>query len=164
MLSEEAANPTTGEELSLACFEADSQHFALDVTLVREIVRRLDITPLPNAPELIEGVIELRGGVIPVLDLGRVLGGKRTEPTTSSRIIVLECDGLLLGLCVDAATDVLSIDPATLEDVPELASLAGYDTIRAVVRRPNAPPVLVLSLENMLENVYRSALHKSGEA
>ncbi len=163
MLVEEAAHTASGEEMSLACFEADSRHYALDVTLVREIVRSQEITPLPNAPELIEGVVELRGGVIPVLDLGRVLGGARTQTSTSSRIVVLECDGLLLGLCVDAATDVLSLDPVLLEDVPELASLAGYDTIRAVVRRPDAAPVMVLSLENILENVYRSALPKPGE-
>lgn len=153
-----------GSEINLACFEANGRHYALDVTSVREIMRDGEITPLPNAPELIEGVMELRGGVIPVLNLARVLGGERSASTSGSRVVVLECDGLLLGLIVEAATDVLSVDPALLDDVPELATQAGYDTIRAVVRRPGAAPVMVLSLESILERVYRSALVDLGES
>lgn len=156
--------PVFGSEINLACFEANGRQYALDVTSVREIMRDGEITPLPNAPELIEGVMELRGGVIPVLNLARVLGGERSASTSGSRVVVLECDGLLLGLIVEAATDVLSVDPALLDDVPELATQAGYDTIRAVVRRPGAAPVMVLSLESILERVYRSALVDLGES
>jgi purine-binding chemotaxis protein CheW len=150
-------------EIGLACFEAQGRSYALDVVLVREIVRTQEVTPLPNAPELIEGVVELRGGLVPVLDLSRVLGGDRSEVTSRSRIVVIDCDGLLLGLCVDEATDVLSIDPALLEDVPDLATQAGYSVVRGVVRREGAPPVMVLAVETILENVYRSALVNSGE-
>ncbi len=150
-------------EIGLACFEVGGRSYALDVILVREIVRTQEVTPLPNAPDLIEGVVELRGGLVPVLDLSRVLGGERSEVTSRSRIVVVDCDGLLLGLCVDAATDVLSIDPAVLEDVPDLATQAGYNVVRGVVRRSDAPPVMVLAVETILENVYRSALACSGE-
>jgi purine-binding chemotaxis protein CheW len=150
-------------EIGLACFEARGNSYALDVVLVREIVRTLEVTPLPNAPELIEGVVELRGGLVPVLDLSRVLGGEKSEVTSRSRIVVVDSDGMLLGLCVDAATDVLSIDPALLEDVPDLATQAGYSVVRGVVRRSDASPVMVLAVEAILENVYRSALVNSGE-
>ncbi|MCH7599402.1 MAG: chemotaxis protein CheW, partial [Myxococcales bacterium] len=54
-------------EISLACFEARGQCYAFDVGLVREIVRPQEVTPLPNAPELIDGVVELRGGLVPLL-------------------------------------------------------------------------------------------------
>lgn len=163
MPSEAEAVTAIGSEINLACFEAAGKQYALDVAFVREIVRNQPITPLPNAPELIEGVVELRGGVVPVLNLGRVLGDASSALDDHSRIVVLDHDGLVLGLCVGAATDVLSIDPVLLEDVPELASQAGYDAVRAVVRRPDLPPVMVLSLESILENVYRSALAKPGE-
>ena len=62
------------------------------------------------------------------------------------------------------AVDVLSLEPTALEDPPELAAQAGYDAVRAVVRRPNASPVMVLALEHILESVYRPALPTAGEA
>jgi purine-binding chemotaxis protein CheW len=151
-------------QVNLACFEVHGRMYALDVSQVREIVRLQEITPLPMAPSLIEGVVDLRGAVVPVIDLGRILGGERTSETNQARIAILEIDGLVLGLCVEAATDVLSLDATALEDVPDLASHAGYDAIRHVVRRPDSAPVMVLSLEHILENVYRSALaHTVGE-
>jgi purine-binding chemotaxis protein CheW len=150
-------------EVSLACFTARRRSYAVDVSLVREVVRSHEVTPLPSAPDLIEGVVELRGALVPVLDLGRVLTGDRSEVTNQSRLVVLDCDGLLMGLCVDAATDVLSVNPSILEDVPELATQAGYNVVRAVVRRESEPPVMVLSVKAIMEKVYRSALEPSGE-
>ncbi|MCG8590381.1 MAG: chemotaxis protein CheW [Proteobacteria bacterium] len=138
--------------------------YAIDITQVKEIVRWQQITPLPKAPTLIEGVVDLRGAVIPVLDLGRSLGGDPIEVTSQARIVVLELDGLVLGLCVEAAIDVLSLDATALEDPPALATHAGYDAIRAVVRRSGEAPVMVLSIEHILESVYRSALHVPGGA
>ena len=158
----ETSGAHTGEnQVNLAVFEAHGQQYALDVSQVREIVRFQPITPLPMAPTLIEGVIDLRASVMPVVDLGRLLGRERVPAGDRARIVVLECDGLVLGLCVEAATDVLSLDVAVLEDVPELATHAGYDAVRHVVRRSGQAPVMVLSLEQMLENVYRSALPQS---
>lgn len=151
-------------QMSLACFELRGRAFGLDVAQVRELVRWQPITPLPKAPPLIEGVIELRGSVFPVLDLGRALGGDPIEPGPDARIALLEIDGMAVGLCVEAATDVMSIHPSAIEDVPELARQAGYDVVRAVVRRSDAEPVMVLSLEQILESVYRSALPQAGAA
>ena len=163
MQTEHAQTYVGENQVNLACFETDGRIYALDVSQVREIVRHQEITPLPMAPTLIEGVIDLRGAVIPVIDLSRVLGGERSATTSDSRIVVLDCDGLVLGLCVASATDVLSVDAARLEDVPELASQAGYDAVRHVVRRPEAQPVMVISLEHILESVYKSAIAGSEE-
>jgi purine-binding chemotaxis protein CheW len=142
----------------LACFEVRDGVYALDVGSVREVVRWQEVTPLPKAPSLIDGVIDLRGAVVPVIDLGRALCGERCEPGTRTRILIGEGEGLVVGLVVDAATDVLSVEVSALDDPPALAAQAGYDATRAVVRRPGAPPILVLSLEHVLESVYRSAL------
>jgi purine-binding chemotaxis protein CheW len=133
--------------------------YGIDVLQIREIVRSQAVIPLPRAPELIEGVIDLRGAVVPVIDLARALCGERSEQGPETRIAVLELDGMVLGLCVDAAVDVISVEARDVDDPPALATQAGYDTVRAVVRRADAPPVLVLSLEHLLESVYRSALH-----
>ena len=77
--------------------------------------------------------------------------------------MLLDYDGMVVGLQVEAATDVLSLRAADLEDVPDLATHAGYDAVRHVVRREGEPPVMVLSLEHILENVYRSALSDRNE-
>ena len=93
---------------------------------------------------------------MPVIDLGRALGGDPCEITGKARIAVLEIDELVVGLVVELASDVLSLDASRLEDPPSLATQAGYEAVRAVVRRPDERPVLVLSLEHILESVYRA--------
>ena len=157
-MSSEAYVGSDAAAVNLACFEVQGQTYALEVAHVREIVRVVEVAPLPNAPELIEGVIDLRGAVIPVVDLAKVLGRGKGNEDLQARIVVLEFDGLVFGLWVDAATDVMSLDARRLEDVPDLASLSGYDSVRHVVRREGELPVMVLSLETLIQNVYRSAL------
>jgi purine-binding chemotaxis protein CheW len=148
----------TENSVTLGCFRVDGRVYALDVSHLREIVRWQPVTPLPNAPALIEGVIDLRGAVVPVVDLGRVLGLAPVDPSMGARIAVAELDSLVVGLTVDAALDVSVVDVTRMEDPPALATQTGYDITRAVVRQHNADPILVLSLEHLLETVYRSAL------
>lgn len=148
---------TADNLVDLACVEARGRLYGLDVAQIREIVRAQEVTPLPKAPVLIEGVIDLRGAVIPVIDLCRALHGTPATEGPTTRIAVLEVDGMAIGLRVEAAVDVLSIDAASVEEPPALATQAGYDAVRAVIRRPEASPVLVLSMEHLLESVYRSA-------
>lgn len=152
-----SALPTDAQALELACFDVGGRIYGLDVMGVREIVRYQPTTPLPKAPALIEGVVDLRGAVIPVVSLARVLGGEASEPGPTERIAIVECGGMVLGLRVDAAVDVLRAHPGELEEAPALATASGYDAVHAVVRMMNREPVLVLSLEHVLESVHRSA-------
>jgi purine-binding chemotaxis protein CheW len=147
-----------GSRVTLASFRIGDAVYALDVAHVREVVRWQAITPLPVAPRLIEGVIDLRGAVVPVVDLARALGAGSVAAGPTARIAIVEADGLVMGLAVDAALEVISVDAVALEDPPALATQAGYDAVRAVVRRADDVPALVLSLEHILESVYRSAL------
>jgi len=144
--------------VNLACFEVKEQIYAIEVEFVREIVRLMEITPLPNAPRLIEGVIDLRETVIPVLDLARSLNRGRASSGMQARIVVVEVDELVLGLWVDAATDVLTLDTRQLEDVPDLATQAGYQAVRNVVRREDGPPIMVLAVDKLVEDLFRSSL------
>lgn len=153
-----AASPSSSSDpvAELACLEAAGQRYGVDVVQVREIVRSVELTPLPRSPELIEGVIDLRGTVVPVVDLGRAMG---VEPCVQGRhIVVLEVDEMVLGLRVDAAVDVLSVLPEELGEPPALTTAAGYDLVRAMVRRPVGPAVLALAPEHLVERIYRSAL------
>ena len=146
------------EQVTLGSFEVGGRTIALDVSQVREVVRWQPVTPLPKAPRLIEGVVDLRGAVIPVVDLRRALDGVAMEITNRTRIAITEIDGLVVGLGVDAAIEVLQVDASAMEDLPRLAIDAGYDAARAVVRRAEGEPIIVLSLDHLLKAVYRSAL------
>lgn len=144
--------------IDLTCFQLHGNVYAIDVPYLREIVPCQAVTALPKAPTLIEGVIDLRGAVVPVVDLGRVLGGAAVKEGDQARIVVVEIEGLVLGLRVEAATHVMSVEATRLEEPPALATQSGYDAVRAVLRREDDVPVLVLSMDHVLEAIYRSAL------
>lgn len=146
------------DHLSLGCFEVGGRTYALDVSQLREVLRWQPLTPLPQAPSLIEGVIDLRGAIVPVIDLGRALGVDPVRPGARARIAVAEFEGLLVGLAVDAALEVVAVEGPALGDPPALATQAGYVMARGLVRRADAEPILVLALEHILEGVYRSSL------
>lgn len=148
--------------VNLACFLLSGNVYAIEVAHLREVVHCQTVTPLPKAPALIEGVIDLRGAVVPVVDLGRVLGGEPVKQDERARIAVVQIDGLVLGMRVEAATHVASVESGRLEEPPALATHSGYDAVRALLRQPDGAPILVLSMDHVLEAVYRSAL-PSGE-
>jgi purine-binding chemotaxis protein CheW len=148
---------TDDVRIELACFELAGTLYALEETQVLEILRCPPLVRLPHAPALIEGVVDLRGVVLPIVDLGRALGGEPTPDPERARIAVLRVDDLVFGLRVTAAVDVLALPAAQVEGIPRLAAQAGYEAVRAVVRRSGEKPVLVLSLEALLERIYRSA-------
>jgi purine-binding chemotaxis protein CheW len=152
--------PLATEEtrVELACLEVRGQLYGIDVQQVREIVRAQELTPLPRAPALVEGVIDLRGVIIPVVDLGRALGGAPVEHDAGARFAIVEIDGLAFGLRAEAASEVLAVNGSDVQSPPALVAQSGYDAIRAVVRRSGKTPVLVLALEAVLESVYRSGL------
>jgi len=143
-----SASYTTGSSLDLACVEVHGRVYGVDVLGVREIVHDAPVTPLPKAPTLIEGVVDLRGRMLPIFDLGRALGG---EPV-AGQIAVLEIGGLVLGMRVASAVDVLSVELAELQAPAGIVG-AGLGPVQGVVRRPGAPPVLVLALDSLLETV-----------
>jgi purine-binding chemotaxis protein CheW len=149
--------PSDAVLLELACFAVGGQEFAIDVRQVREIVRAQQPMPLPSAPPLVEGVIDLRGSVIPVVDLGRALVGEPVDAPERARIAVVETEGLVFGLRVEAAVDVVAVDPGAVAGPPALAAAGGDGGVRAIVRREGKPPLAILSLEHLLERVRRSA-------
>jgi len=140
----------------LATFAVRGRVYALEVAPIREIVRARPVTALPGAPPLVEGVAELRGRVVPVVDLGRVLEGEPVPEDPQPRIVLVQVDDLLLGLRVDAALDVLPAGSVTLEPLPAVTGGTGRAAVRAVVRRPEEGPLPVLSLEGLVGTITRS--------
>jgi purine-binding chemotaxis protein CheW len=96
-------------------FRIGNETYGVRIASVREIVRVPEITIVPNAPEVIEGVINLRGKIIPVMDLRKRFGNSAVQPDKKNRILVVELENKLLGLIVSSASEVLKIPPSEIE-------------------------------------------------
>jgi purine-binding chemotaxis protein CheW len=103
------------KHLQIVGLRIGRETLGLPISLVREIVRVPDITPVPNAPPYIEGVINLRGRIIAVMDLGKRFGEASVERGPKSRIVVVELEERFVGLLVNSASEVLRIAPSEIE-------------------------------------------------
>src|ERR1700692_1435557 len=103
------------KELQLVGFRIGEETFGVRIGSGPEIVRVPEITAVPNAPDTIEGVINLRGKIIPVMDLRKRFGQTETQPDKKNRILVVELDNKLVGLIVNAASEVLKIATSEIE-------------------------------------------------
>ena len=103
------------KDLQVVGFRICGETYGVRISAVREIVRVPEITSVPNAPELIEGVINLRGKIIPVMDLRKRFGQAEITQDKKNRILVVELDNRLLGLIVNSASEVLKIPPSEIE-------------------------------------------------
>src|SRR5579859_5124862 len=97
------------KELQVVGFRIGEETFGVRIGSVREIVRVPEITAVPNAPDTIEGVINLRGKIIPVMDLRKRFGQTETQPDKGDRMLVVGLDDELVGLVVHSASEVLKI-------------------------------------------------------
>ncbi len=103
------------KDLQVVGFRIGNETFGVRIGSVREIVRVPEITAVPSAPETIEGVINLRGKIIPVMDLRKRFGQSDVQPDKKNRILVVELENKLVGLIVNAASEVLRIAPSEIE-------------------------------------------------
>jgi len=127
----------------LATFILDREEYAVDVHVVQEIRRVTDITAVPRAPEFIRGVINLRGRILPVVDLKRKLRMGQVEIGKASRIVVVRLRDRLLGLLVDGAQQVLKVPLSRIEPPPEEVLAGGGDYIRGVAKLDDRLVILV---------------------
>jgi purine-binding chemotaxis protein CheW len=100
-------------------FRVGNENFGVPISTVHEIVRMMEITVVPDAPSYIEGVINLRGKIIPVVDL-RKRFAEEIRPHRRNRIMVAEIDGHQVGLVVDAANEVMKVNPEQIEPPPNI--------------------------------------------
>ena len=109
-----------GDPLQLVSFRLGGEEFGLDILRVQEIIRVRPLTRVPNSPDFIAGVMNLRGKIIPVVALRRRFGLEQVPADRQTRIVVVEVKGAVLGFIVDAVSEVLRIPPATIEPPPRL--------------------------------------------
>jgi|SRR6056297_1573118 len=133
----DTAEPTTSAEgsgavLELLSFKVGEQEYSVDIMAVREIRSWTRATSLPHAPSYVRGVINLRGTVLPVVDLGVRLGIASAEPNERSIIIVVDLGDRAVGLRVDAVSDILAVPGSGLQSPPELLADQADAFIRAL--------------------------------
>lgn len=118
------------EKLELISFRIDSQEFCLDIMAVREIRGWTPATPLPHSPPFVRGVINLRGAVLPIIDLKARFGLGDSQPTARSVIIVVRVGHRLIGLLVDAVSEVLAAERGAIQATPNV----GCDIVSHFIR------------------------------
>jgi len=114
----------------LIAFRIGDQEFCVDIMQVREIRGWTQATPLPRTPGFMKGVINLRGAVLPIVDLGARLGLKTTEPTARHVIMVINQGARTMGLLVDAVSDIIDVTEDMVQPTPDVAC----DQVKAFVK------------------------------
>ncbi|WP_395651102.1 chemotaxis protein CheW [Brevundimonas sp.] len=130
-LSIDAADP--GGMLELISFEIGGQEYCIDVRSVREIRGWTPTTPMPQTPDYVLGVINLRGAVMPVLDLRCRLGLGRTEPTSRHVIVVVQHETRMAGMLVDGVQETFQLAASLLQSPPTMGSDANEQFVDAII-------------------------------
>lgn len=145
------------ELLQLVSFKIGDEEFGVDILSVQEINRMSQITKVPNTPDFIEGVINLRGRIIPVIDLRVKLGMARKEHGKNTRIVVVELKGQTIGFIVDEVSEVLRIPKDITEAPPEMVGGVRGDYITSIGKLEDRLLIL-LDLEKILSTEEFSAV------
>ena len=146
-----------GAEMQLVVFELGDESYGVDISRVQDINRMQEITEIPHAPESVVGVINLRGRVIPVIDLRKRFGLPDAVHTKDTRIVVVHLEGNLIGVIVDAVSQVLRI-PADIVEPPSPV-LAGVDSkyLRGIAKLDDKL-VILLDLDFVLSRREQEAI------
>lgn len=119
--------------MKLVTFELLNEEFGIPIIDVREIIQMLDITPVPNAPKFVEGVVNLRGQIIPIVDMRKRFNLEAAEMTEQNRIVVIEVNYNSLGLIVDGNSEVLNVPADLVKPAPSLiAGGIGSEYIKGI--------------------------------
>ena len=145
------------ELLQLVTFSIGEEEFGVDILKVQEIIRTMEITKVPRAQDFVEGVINLRGKVIPIIDLRRRFGLSTRDHDKHTRIIVIEINNMIVGFVVDSVSEVLRIPASTVEPPPPVVSGLESEYISGVGKLEDRLLIL-LDLNKLLSGEERDML------
>lgn len=122
------------QQLQLVSFHVGSEEFGVDILGVQEIIRMVEITRVPNAPDYVMGVINLRGKVIPVINLRQRLNLEPRGYDKDTRIVVVDVGGNIVGMVVDSVSQVLRLPSQCIEPPPEIIAAVNSDFVKGVAK------------------------------
>lgn len=143
-----------GEEY--VTFMIGEQEYCIDIMSLREIRGWTPATTLPDSPPYVRGVINLRGSVIPIVDLAKRLDLETSEPSERSVVMITQVGTQVIGLMADAVSDILKIDPKTIQTPPDLSADTSRSFITGLVALDERM-ISIVSLSNILSGVEREA-------
>ena len=156
-------------EKQLVVFEIGSESYAVDINLVREIIQLQPITRVPGTPPSVEGVINLRGSVIPIVDLRKRFQLEEIVRDKDTRIVVVTCKGAEVGVIVDSVAQVLRISIDAIESASAVFTDEHLEHLLGIVKLPSRL-VILLDMDRVLTRQEINALdslelnHKTHEA
>ncbi|WP_051183076.1 chemotaxis protein CheW [Desulfocurvibacter africanus] len=145
------------ELLQLVTFSIAEEEFGVEILLVKEIIRPMSVTKVPNAPVFVEGVINLRGQVIPIIDLRKRFGLATSKLDKNTRIIVVEMSRMRVGFVVDAVSEVLRISAGTVEPPPAMVAGVESEFIKGVGKL-DSHLLILLDLEKLFTSMEQRQL------
>ncbi len=135
--------------LQLVGFKLGKEEFGIDILIVLEIIRMINITEMPNAPEFVEGIVNLRGKIIPVINLRKKLDLPATDYNDRTRIIVINVKGKNVGFVVDEVSEVLRVESQITEPPPDIVSGIKSEYISGIVKLEDRLLIL-LDIETLM--------------
>ena len=150
------------KDLHIVGFRIGNETYGVRIASVREIVRVPEITSVPSAPDLIEGVINLRGKIIPVMDLRKRFGQTEIISDKKNRILVVELENKLIGLIVNAASEVLKIPPSDV-DSPDSVFAEGESSYVTGVGKLKGRLIILLDIAKLLQRPEYKRLEEAAE-
>ncbi|MBV8331862.1 MAG: purine-binding chemotaxis protein CheW [Candidatus Eremiobacteraeota bacterium] len=147
----------SGEKIQVVSFHLGHEEYGVDIAQVQEIIRMVGITHVPRAPHFMEGVINLRGQLIPIIDLRTRFGMPRITATKSTRITVTEIGTKKVGIVVDSVSEVLNIPIENVEDAPEMVAGVGTEYIQGVGKMGERL-IIMLDLTMVISSEEKQAL------
>jgi len=142
-------NKENSELLQLVSFKIGNEEFGVDILKVQEINKLVQITQVPSAPEFVDGVVNLRGRIIPIIDMRTRLQLPKKEHDKNTRIIIIELNNNTIGFIVDAVSEVLRISRDIIEEPPAISKGINAEYITAVAKLEDRLLIL-LDLERLL--------------
>lgn len=153
-----ASPESSKSEEQIVVFHLRDQTYGIDIESVLEIIRMESITRVPGTPDFVEGFINLRGRIVPIMDLANWFGLEASETTESSRIIIVEASGATVGMIVDSVSEVLRFPLSCIEPAPPMAGGGNISFIRGIALWDERMIVL-LDLTKVLREDEQQALN-----
>lgn len=149
-------------ERQLVVFDLAGEVYGVDINSVREIIRMQAVTHVPNAPDFVEGVINLRGRVIPIVDLRKRFGLNVSDETSDTRVVVVDIAGQNIGIIVDAVIEVLRLGADAIEPASSLITTEDSYYLEGIAKL-NSKLLILLDLDRVLSSEEQVALAETQE-
>jgi purine-binding chemotaxis protein CheW len=154
---------SAGNLLQLVVFQLGDEEFVVEIMQVQEIIRMPEITRIPQSPEYVEGVINLRGKIVVVINLGMRFGLQLKELDENSRIIIVEVGDSVVGMIVDSVSEVLRLPEANVEPAPEIIKAKIHADYLKGVGKLDDRLLILLDLEKVLTEEEMTRVSSIGE-